>query len=229
MNPSGTSGTNRARTSSSSRIRHGAFGVICSPGSSPSRSPPADREERDAELAGSLLDGDEVRFGVRWRGGRDPGALTGCLDAGLGEWQAGAGAVSLAGEDRGDLSVGMVCGEATDQLDRVLTEPTAVRAAGVELDRQLAASAALPRDLDRRLALLSVNGHDDLCDQGAQQLLAVAIGCRVRRPQPREVTCDASQRVTLGLREGVGSGVLDRDQLPALVLDRGQGVFEPSL
>ena len=36
--PSGTSGTKRARTSSLSRIRQGAPGVVCSPGSSPSRS-----------------------------------------------------------------------------------------------------------------------------------------------------------------------------------------------
>ena len=40
-----------ARTSSVRRIRHGACGVVCSPGSRPSLQPAADRGRRDAELA----------------------------------------------------------------------------------------------------------------------------------------------------------------------------------
>ena len=130
MNPSGTSGTNRARTSSVEPDSPWRVGCDLLAWEQSVAQPSPDREARNTELAGGLLDGDEVRFWVRWWRGRDPGALTGCLDARLGEWESGAGAVSLAGEDRGDLVVGMVFGEATDQLDRVLTEPAACRGRG---------------------------------------------------------------------------------------------------
>ena len=69
------SGTKRARISSVSRIRQGAPGVVCSPGSSPSRSQRRIVRGRDAELGGGLLDRDELAGRVGRRGGGDAGAL----------------------------------------------------------------------------------------------------------------------------------------------------------
>ena len=105
----------------------------------------------------------------------------------------------------------------------------AVRAAGVELHGQLGASAAFPRDLHGSLSLLGVDGHDDLVDQCAQQLLAVAIGRRVRRPEAREVTRDVCEREPLLVGERLWAGVLEPDQLAALALDCGERVFELAL
>ena len=66
-----------------------------------------------------------LRVGRWWRRGGDAGALAGGADAAFGEGEAGAGAAALAGEDRGDLAVGVMGGEAADQLDRVLGQPAA--------------------------------------------------------------------------------------------------------
>ena len=76
-----------------------------------------------AELARRLLDREQLAGGVRWRGGWDAGASADAADACFGERQAGAGQPSLAAEDPGDLPVGVVLGEAADQLDRVLGGP----------------------------------------------------------------------------------------------------------
>ena len=81
-------------------------------------------------------------------------ALTRGLDARLGEWQAGAGAAALPVEDRGDLLVGVVLGEPTDQLDRVLAESWRSGPRALSLTASSAARAALPGDLDLRLSLL---------------------------------------------------------------------------
>ena len=100
---------------------------------------------RDAELAGGPLDREQLADGVSWRGGGDARALAHAAHAPLGEGQAGAGAPALAAEDPGDLPVGVMLGEATDQLQRVLGEPALFQRPGhLEREAQLGARAALP-------------------------------------------------------------------------------------
>jgi hypothetical protein len=108
-------------------VRGGLLG-----GQQPVGQPAADGRRRHCELGGGLRDRDDLAVGVgRWGGG-DAGALTGGLDARLGEWPAGAGQPSLLGQDRGDLVVGVVGGEAADQLDGVLRRAPGLGAAPAE-------------------------------------------------------------------------------------------------
>ena len=99
----------------------GASGVVCSPGSSPSRS---QRRIVCSETPSSLAACWMVTARCLGPVAGRPGCrrVADAFDAWLGEREAGAGAASLAGEDLGDLTVGVVFGEATDQLDRVLAE-----------------------------------------------------------------------------------------------------------
>src|SRR5439155_9851404 len=103
---------------------------------------------RYVECGGGLFDGDGVAVGIGWRCGRDAGALTDPFDAGRGERQPGSGAPALPVQDRCDLMVGVVHGEAADQLDRVLLGPESLAATSDQTDRERAASAALPEGLD---------------------------------------------------------------------------------
>src|SRR3954470_14214099 len=126
------SGTKRARISSVSRIRQGADGAACSPGSRPSLSQRRIvNSETPRSLAAWLMvtssecgsGGGAAGMSARWRaeGARARGdALAGGAHARRGERQSGPGGVPVAGEDRGDLVVGVIGGEAPDQLDGVL-------------------------------------------------------------------------------------------------------------
>ena len=136
--------------SSVSRIRQGACGRGLLAGQQAVVEPAADGVARETPSSvAACVDRDAVsRVRVRWRGGGDAGALAGGADAAVGERQPGAGAAALAGEDRGDLAVGVMLGEAADQLDRVLGQPAALGAAGVERDAEFGARAAFPADLD---------------------------------------------------------------------------------
>lgn len=105
--------------------------------------------------------------------------------------------LALAREDLGDLPVGVVLGEAADQFERILSDPPLLGAARVQLDRQLGARAALPGDLDVGAPLGGVDGDDDVADQRAQELLAVAVGRRLGVPEAREVTREPRERAAL--------------------------------
>jgi hypothetical protein len=59
-----------------------------------------------------LVDRDDLAVGVGRRCCGDARALAGGTDAGFGERETGPGPMSLAGEDRCDLVVGVVLGEA---------------------------------------------------------------------------------------------------------------------
>ena len=69
------------------------------------------------------------RVGVGRRGGRDAGALAGAAHAGFGEGQAGAGAAALRVRIAAIWRVGVMGGEAADELDRVLAQAAALGAA----------------------------------------------------------------------------------------------------
>ncbi|HWT24814.1 MAG TPA: hypothetical protein VN213_15015, partial [Solirubrobacteraceae bacterium] len=60
----------------------------------------------------------------------------------------GPGQVPVAGEDGGDLVIGMMGGEAPDQLDGVFGQPAALGPARVEPHGQRGARAAFPLQLD---------------------------------------------------------------------------------
>ena len=76
----------------------------------------------------------------------------------------------------------MVDGEASDQFDRVLVGADALPTSPDQLHGECAASAALPEDLNLSHILRSADRHNDLTDQGTQQLLAVSVGGRLRAP-----------------------------------------------
>ena len=63
-----------------------------------------------------------------------------------GERVAGAGAPSLAGEDRGDLLVGVLLGELAHERDRVLVGAAGVAAGPRQRHGVLGDRAALPHD-----------------------------------------------------------------------------------
>ena len=142
------------------------------------------------------------------------------LDARLGERQAGAGPPALPVEDRGDLPVGVMDCEPADQLDRVLVGAVTLGAATDQLDAELAARAALPEDLDLGDVLRAADGDDDLADQRAQQLLAVAVGGRLGRPEHGQVARQARQRASLEVGQRRRPGVLERGERALLALDR---------
>ena len=96
--------------------------------------PAADRRGGDVELLCGMLDRDRLAARVGGRCCRDPGALAGALDAGRGERQSCPGASLLAVEDRGDLGVGVMGGEAPHELDRVLVGAQALAAAADQTD-----------------------------------------------------------------------------------------------
>ena len=146
-------------------------------------------------------------FRVRWWRGRDPGALSGL------PWTRGAvkgRPVPVRRPWR--LRIAAICWSgwcsASRRISSIVSSPSRWLSGprALSLHRQLAARAALPADLDGRLALLGVHGHDDLADQRAQQLLAVAVGCRVRRPQPRKVARESAPARDARLGERLRAG-----------------------
>ena len=89
-------------------------------------------------------------------------------------------------------------------------------ALGPALDQchgQLAASAAFPDELHLSPTGLLFDGDDHFADQGAQQLLAVSGGGRIRRPEARKVTDQTRQRLTLCWGERLGTTGLEFGQL----------------
>jgi hypothetical protein len=91
---------------------------------------------------------------------------------------AGAGAPALAGEDRGDLLVGILLGELAPEVDGVLVGAAGVAAGPWQRHGVLGDLVALPRDPQLGCVLLgaAVDGHDHVGEDRAQQLLALAVG-----------------------------------------------------
>jgi hypothetical protein len=105
---------------------------------------------------------------------RDAGRVARRPDARLGAGEAGAGPPRVLGEDRRDLAVGVVLGEVAYQPDRVLVGAVALRAAAVEADLEFGGWPALPDELKLGQPLELAHCHDQLAQERAQQLLAVA-------------------------------------------------------
>ena len=119
--------------------------------------------------------------------------------------------------------------EPADQVNRVLRGAGSLRATADQADAQLGAGAAFPEELDLGDVLRPADGDDDLADQRPQQSLAVAVGGRLRRPQPRQIPREAGQRLALGRGERRGPGVLQRRERPLLPRDTGERFFELAL
>ena len=148
-------------------------------------------------------------------------------DAWLVERQAGAGAAALLVEDRGDLLIAGVRGELADQLDRVLAGAVALGPALDQRHGQLGPGAAFPDDLHLGTARLLVDRDDHLGDQRAQQLLAVAGGRRVGRPEAREVADQPGERLALSLGERFGAAGLELGELASFALELRQRGLQP--
>lgn len=126
--------------------------------------------------------------------------------------------------------VGMVDGEAPDQIERVLGGAVAFAAAAAQTLAELGQRAALPEeDLDAGDVLGALDGHHDVDDQGAQQLFAVAVGCRLRRLEPRQVACLPGQHAALVWVERCRAGVLECRELALFALDGGKRLLERAL
>jgi hypothetical protein len=136
--------------------------------------------------------------------------------------------VTVAGQDRRDLIVAVMGGEAADQLDGVLGQPTPLRAAGVEAHGQFGAGAALPADLDVGAPVGGLDGDDHVADERAQQLLAVAVGRRRRVPQPRQIARQPRESGPFVVGQRRGPSLLERGELAALALDGRERVLERS-
>ena len=162
-----------------SRICQGAPGVICSPVMNPSRSQrctvAVDTSSSLAALAivtiSSIVAGGSDGSGGDLVVGAQPGDAVG------GERVAGAGQPSLAGEDRGDLLVGVALGELAHERDRVLVG--AARVAAGARQGTVCSVTWPPSHTTRSCAVccseVAVDGHDDVGEDRAQQLLALAV------------------------------------------------------
>jgi hypothetical protein len=221
---SGTSGTKRARISSVRRMRQGALGVVCSPGSSPSLS---QRRIVNVETPSCLAASWIVTSSVFGSGGGAAGmpARKRALHARAGERQAGSGASALTVEDRGDLLVGVMDGESADQVDRVLAELGWPAAGAVEADLQLGAGAALPEHLDVGAVLAAVDRHDDLADQRAGAPCGRA-GSSSWRSRAAAGSARAGPATRARRQTRRGADAVQRRQGALFALDDGEGVFE---
>ena len=110
----------------------------------------------DAELAGGCRDRDHRAIVSGWSDGSGGDLVVGAQsgDAVGGERVASAGAPSLAGEDRGDLLIGVALGELAHERDRVLVGAASVAGGALQRHAVLGDRAALPHDpqLGRRVA-----------------------------------------------------------------------------
>jgi hypothetical protein len=97
------------------------------------------------------------------------------VHAGGGERVAVAGKAALAGEDRGDLGVGVVLGEAADERDRVLVGGARVASRARQPHAVVGDRAAVQDDPYGGPVVCAVDGDDDLGDDRAQQPLALAV------------------------------------------------------
>ena len=196
-------------------------------GQQPVAQPAADGEQRDAELGGGLVDRHQLRVGVGRRGGGDAGALARGADAGGGERQPGPGPVAVAGEDRRDLVVGVMRGEAADQLDGVLGQPPALGAAGVERAR-VSSVRAPPSQQISTSARLSAAWTVTMTSRTRVRSSSLRSRSVVRRrvPQPRQIAREPRERGALVVGQRRRPGLLERGELAALALDGGERVLE---
>jgi hypothetical protein len=102
----------------------------------------------DTELCGGVRDRDHFAIVAGGPDGSGGDLVVGAQsgDAVGGERVAGTGQPSLAGEDRGDLPVGVTLGELAHERDRVLVGAAGVAAGARQAHGVLGDRAALPYD-----------------------------------------------------------------------------------
>ena len=224
--PAGASSTNRARSWSLTRIRHGAPGVSCCAGDESVAQHAVQGGWRDAEDVSCAADREQFSVGRVFGGlvGGDAAVAAQPADDDRGEPLAARGAATLAVEDPGDRRVVVVDGEPLEQRDRVLVGANAGLVARQRND-ELGDRAATPAERDRRAALLADHVEDDFLDQCAQQLFAVAVGGRRRGPNTPEVGAEREQSFALGRGEGARALVLAQLKLGLRGVKRGQRVL----
>ena len=96
----------------------------------------------------------------------------------------------------GDRRVGVVDGEAAQQVDGVLVGAQPVGWFALERHGQFGDRAALPaqQQLGAAAVVVAVHADADLVEQGAQQLFAVLVGGGRRRPHRGEVVAEGEDR-----------------------------------
>ena len=80
---------------------------------------------------------------------------------------ARAGQPALAGENAGDLMIGVVGGQATDQLERVRVGSGVTAGLG-QCQLVVGDGSALPHDAHQGALLFALNGDDDVGDHRPQ-------------------------------------------------------------
>ncbi|MBF0327479.1 MAG: hypothetical protein HQL42_20860, partial [Alphaproteobacteria bacterium] len=123
------------------------------------------------------------------------------LDVAGGEAVAGGGAPALAVEDAGDDAVGMVGGQAADEIDRILVGLARCRPGARQRDRQGHDLTATPADGQDRPVFGPFHGDGHVLQQGAQQFLAVAVGRGRRRPDGGQVAAEGQERGAFGIAQ----------------------------
>src|SRR6188472_4813824 len=139
----------------------------------------------------------------------------------------GAGAPSLAGEDRGDLLVGILLGELAHERDGVLVGAARVAAGARKRHAVLGDRAALPHDPQLGGVLLgsAVDGHENVGEDRAQQLLALAVACGGRVEHLAQVRAGTATPRDLFLAERVRALRRDLGRGELGSPDRGQALF----
>ena len=114
------------------------------------------------------------------------------LDPTGGERQSAGGAAVLPVEDVRDHRVGVVDGEAADQVDGVLVGAQPVGWFAFDRHRQFGDRAALPaqQQLGVCFGVVAVHVDVDFVEQAAQQVFAVLVGGGRRRPHGGEVVAE---------------------------------------
>jgi hypothetical protein len=117
-------------------------------------------------------------------------------------------------EDSCDDRVGVMDGQAADQLDRVVIGAD-LGLGPFERNRQVADRATFPADLQLGAAggAIGWDGDDDVVQEGVQQLFAVLFGGARRGPDPLEILTQGQDRGALGGAEGSGAAFLAAGQL----------------
>ena len=106
----------------------------------------------------------------------------------------------LAIEDAGDDGIGVMRGQATQQVDGVLGGADRRRVRARQGNIKLAQESAAPAQHQVGIGLLALNTQGDLLEQRTQQFLAVPIARRGRRPDAFEILAEREDRVAFARR-----------------------------
>ena len=71
-----------------------------------------------------------------------------------------------------------------------------------------------------------IGGHDHLADQRAQQLLAVAVGGRLGRPEHGQLSREPHECLPFVITQGGRAGALERGDLAVLALEVRERLFQ---